>query len=77
MEERHRFGDAVEGQRSCTVIHVDSDSGSGKAPKFRSDAVVPERYAIRGTLEAPGLCVPSKLAVRRLSFPADAFIRDG
>ncbi|KAI5614197.1 hypothetical protein C0J50_9137, partial [Silurus asotus] len=74
VEEPHRIRDAVEGQSSCTVIHIHSYSGGRWTLKLSSNIIMIEVDRGRRTHQTPGLIVQSKPTLITFSFPADLFI---
>ena len=74
VEEGHCVRDAVEGQNSCTVIHIHSYSGgAGVHREIRLFIIVCEKESGVGAVQTPGLIIRAKS--RLITFPADAFIR--
>ncbi len=78
VNEGHCVRDAVEGQSSCTVIHIHSYSrGDGDLRKLSLCVVVTEWvFAVTGrkAIQTPGLIIISKCTFITPSHPADALI---
>ena len=74
VEEGHCVRDAVEGQNSCTVIHIHSYSGgAGVHREFRLFIIVFESGTGAEADQTPGLIIRAKSTL--ITFPADVFIR--
>ncbi len=85
VNEGHCVRDTVEGQSSCTVIHIHSYSRGGDSREFSPFIIVPEWAAGVRAVQTPGLIIMSKLTcviivivvviiIITLSLPADALI---
>ncbi len=73
MNEGHCVRDAVEGQSSCTVIHIHSYSrGAGDYRECSPFVIVPEWASGFRAEQTPWLIITSKSTL--ISLPADALI---
>jgi len=76
VDEGHCVRDAVEGQSSCTVIHIHSDfRRSGRHGELGFNVAVPEQVTGGRAEQTPGLIIKSKYKLTVPSLPANALIR--
>ena len=75
VDEAHCVRDAVEGQSSCTVIHIHSySSADGLYREISVCVIVPECVTGGRAEQTPGLIITSKHTLKTRSLPADALI---
>lgn len=76
VEETHRIRDAVEGQKSCSMIHIHSYFGNYRTLELIFIFIVLEIKRMIIAAQIPGLSIVSKHTLIKLSFPSDVFICD-
>ncbi len=75
VNEGHCVRDAVEGQSSCTVIHIHSYSrGAGDYREFSVFVIVPQWADGVKAVQIQGMIITTKLTLLSLSLLADVFI---